>query len=192
MFWMTLIVKDIFLEEDKLHGLHARQIWILWTFFLWRHLKTLVNVASVGNERALHYRTTDARQTICNYPGILERTQRSTCRGVRTFEYLPQLCCFTYNSQIKRFCTDVEMDIFPRFSMRNWRPKLLTPFSCIFHQRPVFKSCMAVESSDHYSPVCQAALGITALPCNRVVPGSCLILSRLLVIFKHCSRTVLR
>jgi hypothetical protein len=67
-------------------------------FYLWGHLKTLVNAALV----------VDACQTIRNYPGIFERMRRSMMRRVDAcieshgghFEHL-----FSSISQIKRFRT---------------------------------------------------------------------------------------
>jgi hypothetical protein len=38
--------------------------------------KSFVYAAPVDNEEALHNRTADACQTICNYPGIFERMLR--------------------------------------------------------------------------------------------------------------------
>jgi hypothetical protein len=50
--------------------------------YLWGHVKTLVYVAPVDNEEALHRHTVDACQTISSYPAIFERMRRSMIRGV--------------------------------------------------------------------------------------------------------------
>jgi hypothetical protein len=65
-------------------------------FHVFGHLKALVYVAPVDNEKALHHRNVDACQTIPNYPGIFERMRRSILRRVEAcmeshggnFEYL--------------------------------------------------------------------------------------------------------
>jgi hypothetical protein len=44
--------------------------------------KTLVNAAAVDKEEALHHRIMVGCQTICSYPGIFERTQRSMMKRV--------------------------------------------------------------------------------------------------------------
>jgi hypothetical protein len=51
-------------------------------FYLWRHLKSLVYVAPVDNEEALHHCIVDASQTIRNYLCIFEQMQRSMMRRV--------------------------------------------------------------------------------------------------------------
>jgi hypothetical protein len=82
-FTVTPVVTDGYVEEEPLHGLHAHRIWILWIFYLWRHLNTFVYAAPVDNKEALHHRIEDACQTICNYPGIFVRMWRSLMRRVK-------------------------------------------------------------------------------------------------------------
>jgi hypothetical protein len=50
-------------------------------FYLWGHLKTLMNAAPVDNKDEFHL-SMDACQTIRIYPGIFQRMQRSIMRRV--------------------------------------------------------------------------------------------------------------
>jgi hypothetical protein len=52
-------------------------------FYLWGHLNTLAYAAPVDIKEAPHHRIVDAYQTICNYPGIIERMLRSMMRRVQ-------------------------------------------------------------------------------------------------------------
>jgi hypothetical protein len=87
----------------------------------------------VDNEEAFHHCIVDACQTIRNYPAICERTWRSMMRRVEAcieshgggdFEHLFQNYSFSYNSQIKSFRTEVDMDIFFPFCYMELVPKL--------------------------------------------------------------------
>jgi hypothetical protein len=72
-------------EEDPLHGLHAPRSTPDSNplgFYLWEHLETFVYAAPVDSEEALHHRTVDACQTICNCSGIFDRTLRSMMKRV--------------------------------------------------------------------------------------------------------------
>jgi hypothetical protein len=62
MFSVTPNMTDGNVKQDLLHGLHARQIWILW-----RQLKTIVYAAPVDSKQALQHRTVDGCQTIRNF-----------------------------------------------------------------------------------------------------------------------------
>jgi hypothetical protein len=80
-------------------------------FYLWGHLKTLVYVAPVDSEEALHHRIVDVCQTIRNHPRTFEWVRWSMRRSVeactesygRHFEHLLEIYIFTYNTKIKCF-----------------------------------------------------------------------------------------
>jgi hypothetical protein len=65
MFSIKLIITDGEAEEDPLHGLHARQIRVLWIFNACGH----VNAAPVDNEETHQRRIVDVCQTFRNCPG---------------------------------------------------------------------------------------------------------------------------
>jgi hypothetical protein len=96
----------------------------------------LVYAVPVDNEAALHHCTVDSCQIICNYPGISERMWWSMMRhieaGIQSHrgysEYSLQMHSFSYNSQIKRFQTHVDMDIFSGFDTWNSCPKFVHTF----------------------------------------------------------------
>jgi hypothetical protein len=86
----------------------------------------------------LHYRFMDACQTIRNYPGIFVRMRRSMVRRVEAciashgedYEHLLYyMYALSHNSQIKRFRTHIDMDIFSCFGMWNSSQNLTAPFS---------------------------------------------------------------
>jgi hypothetical protein len=63
-------------DRWPLHGLHARQIWILWILTCGDTYKP------IDNEEALHPGTVDACQTVRNQPGIFGRMRWSMMRRV--------------------------------------------------------------------------------------------------------------
>jgi hypothetical protein len=102
-------------------------------FFLSEPLTTLVHAVAVDNEKPLHHRVVDAYQTILNCPSIFERMRWSMMRRVEVciesrgehFEHLlhiRKMYSFSYNSQIKCFCTHVDTDNFSRFCTWNLFP----------------------------------------------------------------------
>jgi hypothetical protein len=114
MFSVAPIMTDGQIEEDPLHGLHARRTWIL---------TSVVYAAPVDNEGVLRHRIMDACQTIRNYPGISECTRRSMMRRVKAcieshgghFEHILQMYSFRRNSQIK--CFPRHVDLYFLFSL---------------------------------------------------------------------------
>jgi hypothetical protein len=55
IFLVTPIMTDGWVDEDPLHGFHARQTPILCIFYLRGHIKTIVYATQVVNEEALHH-----------------------------------------------------------------------------------------------------------------------------------------
>jgi hypothetical protein len=132
----------------------------------------------------------DACQTIRNYPGIFERARLSMmkCVEVRIESHGGHFAhCFSYNSQIKRFRTRADVDIFlvlyveleskacPHLSVT---PCIKAGIRFGLYQEEVQLNIRPCIEAILYLTV----LEITVLPCILEVPGSYLILTRLLVI----------
>jgi hypothetical protein len=64
--------------------------------YLWRYLETLMYIAPVDNEEALHHHIVDACQTIHNYPSISEQMQWSMIRHV-------QACAESHGGHFEQF-----------------------------------------------------------------------------------------
>jgi hypothetical protein len=80
MFSVTTVLTDRSVEEDPLHGFHARQIWIIWIFTCGDTKKLLFMELLLTTKIHFTIAIMDACQTIRIYPGIFERMRRSMMR----------------------------------------------------------------------------------------------------------------